>query len=37
MSKTAEQWKQEGNDAFKAKNYSDAIAAYSKAIQMNNK
>lgn len=35
MSKTAEQWKQEGNDAFKNKNYNDAISAYTKAIALN--
>lgn len=36
MSKTADQWKQEGNEAFKNKNYTDAIASYSKAIGLNN-
>ncbi len=35
MSKTADQWKQEGNDAFKNKNYDVAIAAYTNAIKMN--
>lgn len=35
MSKTADQWKLEGNDYFKNKNYTDAIAAYSKAIALN--
>lgn len=35
MSKTADQWKQEGNEAFKIKNYTDAIAAYTRAIGIN--
>lgn len=35
MSKTADQWKQEGNDHFKNKNYTDAIQCYSKAIALN--
>lgn len=35
MSKTADQHKGEGNEHFKAKNYSDAIASYTKAINLN--
>ena len=35
MAKTADQWKLEGNDFFKNKNYTDAITSYTKAITLN--
>ena len=33
--KTAEEWKKEGNDAYKNKQYEKAIQAYSEAIALN--
>jgi tetratricopeptide (TPR) repeat protein len=33
--KTAEEWKSEGNEAFKQKNYAKAIQDYSQAIASN--
>jgi tetratricopeptide (TPR) repeat protein len=35
MSKTANDYKDEGNRYFKSSNYQDAIRSYTNAIQMN--